>query len=110
MSTVAEIVREVCVAIWFCLKTMYPLEPKEYMWYQIANDFFNRANFPHCIGACDVKRIRIIAPVNSGSMCYNFKGFFSLVLMVICDGSYKFVLNRRWSVWQIWRLGNISKF
>lgn len=25
-------------------------------------------------------------------MCYNYKGFFSLVLMAICDSDYKFVL------------------
>lgn len=91
ISTVAEIIREVCAAIWFCLKEIFP-EPTKEMWCRIANDFFKRANFPHCIGACDGKHIRITAPANSGSMCYNYKGFFSLVLMAICDSNYKFVL------------------
>lgn len=92
ISTIAEIVREVCAAIWFCLKEICLPEPKKEMWYQIANDFFKRANFPHCLGACDGKHIRIIAPTYSGSMCYNYKGYFSLVLMAICDSNYKFVL------------------
>lgn len=92
VSTVAEIVREVCAAIWFCLKEICLPEPTEEKWLQIANDFSNRAHFPHCIGACDGKHIRIIAPNNSGSMCFNYKSFHSLVLMAICDSSFKFIL------------------
>lgn len=92
VSTVAEIVREVCAAIWLCLKEICLPEPTEEKWLQIANDFSQRAQFPHCIGACDGKHIRIIAPNNSGSMCFNYKGFHSLVLMAICDSSFKFVL------------------
>lgn len=67
-------------------------EPTKEKWLQIANDFSKRAHFPHCIGACDGKHIRIVAPNKSGSMCFNYKGFFSLVLMAICDSSFKFVL------------------
>lgn len=50
INTVAEIVREVCAAIWYCLKEICLPEPTKEMWYQIANGFFKRANFPHCIG------------------------------------------------------------
>lgn len=53
ISTVAEIVREVYAAIWFCLKEICLPELNREMWYQIANNFFKRANLPHCISACD---------------------------------------------------------
>lgn len=92
ISTIAEIVREVCAAIWFCLKNICLPQPTKDMWLQIANGFSTRAHFPNCIGACDGKHIRIIAPNNSGSMCFNYKGYFSLVLLAICDSSYKFVM------------------
>lgn len=92
ISTIAEIVREVCAAIWFCLKDICLPETTKEKWLQIANGFLQRANYPHCLGACDGKHIRIIAPANSGSMCFNYKGFFSLVLLAVCDSNYKFVL------------------
>ncbi|XP_047510278.1 protein ANTAGONIST OF LIKE HETEROCHROMATIN PROTEIN 1-like [Pieris napi] len=92
VSTVAEIVREVCFAIWFCLKDICLPQPKKDAWKKIANDFFQRANFPNCLGAVDGKHIRCIAPNNSGSMCFNYKSFFSLVLLAVCDSNFKFVM------------------
>ncbi len=59
-------------------------------WKKIADGFQRRWQFPHCIGAIDGKHMRIKAPQNSGSSWYNYKGFFSMVLLATCDSSYKF--------------------
>jgi len=48
------------------------------------------ANFPNCIGAVDGKHIRIINPAKSGSNYYNYKHFFSIVLMALVDSNYCF--------------------
>ena len=54
----------------------------------IANGFYTKYNFPLCLGAIDGKHIRIIKTNKSGSLYYNYKGYFSLILLAVidCDG------------------------
>lgn len=90
-STISSIVSETCSAIWTCLKEQYLCPPRTSTeWKKIAKDFHEMWNLPHCIGAIDGKHIRMKAPINSGSLYYNYKGFFSIVLMAICDARYVF--------------------
>ncbi|KAG8237539.1 hypothetical protein J437_LFUL017206 [Ladona fulva] len=60
-------------------------------WRKTAKDFEVYWNYPHCIGACDGKHIMIQNPKNSGSMFFNYKGTFSIVLMAIVDANYCFM-------------------
>lgn len=60
------------------------------MWQDIAAGFLQRTNFPNCVGAIDGKHIRIINPVGGGSMFYNYKHFYSIVLLAVCDADYCF--------------------
>jgi len=90
-STVHSIVVEVCTAIIKQLLKEYIPEPKKENWEQISNDFWEIWNFPNCIGALDGKHVVIEAPPNSGSMYYNYKKTFSIVLMALVDAHYKFI-------------------
>lgn len=65
-------------------------EPSMEKWQEISTNFANYANFPNCIGAVDGKHVRIIKPIRSGSLCFNYKHYFSLVLLAICDANYCF--------------------
>ena len=60
-------------------------------WHQVANSFESQWNFPHCLGALDGKHVVMQAPKNSGSVYYNYKGTFSVVLMALVGANYKFL-------------------
>lgn len=84
VSTLCEIVRNVCYNIYTLQEQCIP-KPKERDWKLIADNFQRHANFPNCDGAVDGKHIRIIKPARSGSMYYNYKTYFFIVLSAVAD-------------------------
>lgn len=92
VSAVALIVPEVCQAIYDALKEEYLHFPdKEEEWLAIADSFEEKWQLPHCVGAADGKHVRILHPQNSGSVFYNYKGYYSIVLMAVVDADYNFI-------------------
>lgn len=68
-----------------------PLPNTADAWQKIANGFQQNAIFPHCLGALDGKHIRVKKPASSGSMYFNYKNYFSVVLLAIIDAEYRFI-------------------
>ncbi|KAM4030026.1 uncharacterized protein ACNLHF_022055 [Anomaloglossus baeobatrachus] len=91
VSTVCELVRETCEVISEKLQPLVLPQPTSAQWLEIADKFYEVANFPNCLGALDGKHIRIQKPGHSGSLYYNYKKIFSIVLMAIADARYRFV-------------------
>ena len=89
-STIRKIVSEICRALWECLKESYIPAPTRESWMEIAKDFYGRTDFPNCLGAVDGKHIRIQMPPKSGSDYYNYKQYFSVILLAVVDSDYCF--------------------
>ena len=51
-------------------------------WMNIVNDFYQGMQFPNCIGAMDGKVSQIQIPAGSGAVFYNFRHFFSILLLI----------------------------
>ena len=92
-TTVSNIIKETCNV------TEKFVKPSrcETDWLEIARDFEEIWNLPNIVGALDGKHIQTEAPANSGTLFHNYKGFFSIVLLAICDAN----CSRRYrSDWQ----------
>ena len=60
-------------------------------WMTIANEFKEVWNLPQCLGALGGKHISIRKPACSGSKFFNYKHFFSIILLAVCDAQYRFL-------------------
>lgn len=75
----------------FSFTFIFQMPQSEAEWNEIAQVFEEKWNFPNCIGAIDGKHIALVAPFHSGSEFFNYKGFFSIVLMAVVDANYNFI-------------------
>lgn len=91
-NTISKIVRQVSKAIIevFGEELLMPPTTQE-GWLEVAKKFSERWNFHHTLGAIDGKHVSITKPAKSGSLYYNYKGFFSIILLAVVDADYKFL-------------------
>ncbi|KAK3908909.1 Protein ALP1-like [Frankliniella fusca] len=91
-STISGIVKETSRAIYNVLKgdnLKFPANKDE--WRAVALEYEDKWNFAHCIGALDGKHFKIDPPLRSGSLYYNYKEFFSIVLLALVDANMRFI-------------------
>ena len=62
----------------------------EKKWCEIADAFCRSWNFRNLVGAINGKYVFIQAPPRSGSVYFNYKKIFSIILMAVCDSKYRF--------------------
>ncbi|XP_077111117.1 uncharacterized protein LOC143766979 [Ranitomeya variabilis] len=91
ISTISGIVKDTCRAVWTTLQPEYIPQPSMEIWLRSAEEFQQICNFPNCVGAVDGKHIRIAKPAGTGSEYYNYKKYFSIVLMAIADANCRFL-------------------
>ena len=87
-ATIRKIVPEVCEVIWDHMVDLYmPAHKTNNDWRLIAENFFEKLDFPLCIGAIGGKHVVLKAPGNTGSLYYNYKNSFSMVLLALVDAN-----------------------
>lgn len=88
--SIGRIIPRVCSAIWDVMQQEAFPELSAEKFVEIAQGFSNRGKLPHTIGCIDGKHIEIKAPANSGTVYYNYKHTFSIVLLAVCDADNAF--------------------
>lgn len=78
-----------CLAIWENMRKIAFIELNENKWIGIANGFNKNANYSNYIDAIDGKHTRVINPSGSASLYYNYKKYFSIVLLAVRDTDCK---------------------
>ncbi|XP_067625952.1 uncharacterized protein [Eurosta solidaginis] len=83
VSTVRKIIYETCDAIWHGLREIYLAQPNQTELKNIADRFYAKTGMPHCLGAVNGKHVKVVCPKRSGSLFFNYKKTFSVVLIAI---------------------------
>ena len=91
-NTICGIVPDTCNAIVSVIAPTFlhlPSTPEE--WLQVSKDYEQKWHLPHCIGSLDGKHIRIRNPNLAVSHFFNYKKYYSLVLLALVDANYRFL-------------------
>ncbi len=93
-SVVGRIVKETCESLCTVLKEkgLKECPSDESSWKDVPREFKEKWHFPNYLGTLDGKHVMMQAPHNSGSSFFNYKNFFSIVLLGICDAKYRFII------------------
>ena len=90
--SISRFVPEVCqVIIESFMEEYMSLPDSKEKWLPVAKEFEEKSQFPNCVRGIDGKHVSLIDPFNSGSSYFNYKIFFSIVLLVLVDTNYKFL-------------------
>ena len=91
-NTISVFVPEVCqtIADEYCDEVFdFPTTPEK--WKSVSENYARRWNFHHACGALDGKHVTVRCPPRSGTLYYNYKGFYSIVILALVDADYKFL-------------------
>lgn len=71
---------------------LFQLPTSHTEWKEIATEFASMHQFYNTCGAIDGKHIAIEKPAKSGALYYNYKGFYSIVLLAVVNARKEFIM------------------
>jgi len=74
------------------LTSKFQIPKTEAEWKVITNGFNDKWNFPNSLRERGGKHVSIKKPPHTGSYYYNYKNFFSIVLMAVVNSNYEFIM------------------
>lgn len=89
-SWIGRIIKEVVAAIKAKMFSALP-QPNRETLSTNGIEFGKLWNFPNVMGCLDGKHIRVRCPNSTGSLYYNYKDFFSIVLLALVGPNYEFI-------------------
>ena len=90
--SISRFVPEVCqVIIESFMEEYMSLADSKEKSLSVAKEFEEKWQFSNCAGAINGKHVPLINSFNSGSTYFNYKSFFSIVLLALVDADYKFL-------------------
>ena len=90
-STLSSIVQQVSGSIWKNVQPIHMPALDREICLNAVHEFNERWDFPNCFGCIDGKHIRIKCPPKTGSLFYNYKQYFSIVLQGVADAKCRFL-------------------
>ena len=78
--------------LWSTLSPLHMPVPSIEDFIKISQDFETKWDFPHCIGSIDGRHVLIKKPGNSGSLYFNYKLYYSIVLQAVVDANYRYIV------------------
>lgn len=89
-SWIGHILKEVIIAIKNRMFSALPQPTRESL-ASNGQEFGQKWHFPNVMGCLDGKHVRVRCPNKSGSLYYNYKDFFSVVLLALVGPKYEFM-------------------
>ncbi|GFV38648.1 putative nuclease HARBI1 [Trichonephila clavipes] len=89
-TTISRFLPHVLTEICCVLRPFINVPTTVEKWKKIEKVFLQRWNFPRCCGAIDGKHVLIKRPPGSGSVYYNYKKTYSIILFAMVDADYCF--------------------
>lgn len=90
-SSVNLIFREFCDVVVRCLEARLVRLPRPHEMKEHLRQFAAITGFPQCVGALDGCHIEVCPPKEHAADYYNYKGWYSSILLAVVDHRYKFM-------------------